>query len=135
MARAHRRSSPANSTLARGEEFVDDFLSFRGARGGKRLNAGRDNDRIVAAGIEGVADVEHFLRRDFMLLREPLDAVLFVYVFERNINRRDAAHEYFEFGERLFQRLPEKLPFRAVRVPRIFYGLRRINADVCIGYL
>src|SRR3989344_6068322 len=111
MTRAHRKNSPADSTLARGDKLFDDYFSFRGARDGNRLNARRDDDGIVAAGVERIADVQHIARGNAEMFREPLHAVGFIHVFARYVDSRHSTYENLEFGERLFQRLPEQSPF------------------------
>src|SRR3989338_9548606 len=53
-------------------------------------DAGRDNHRVVAAGLQVVADEEHIAWVESEMLRKPTNALRFVHALFRNVYCRSA---------------------------------------------
>src|SRR3989344_2074790 len=119
----------ARSTdFAQRAEFFDDARRLLRPRDFARPDAGRDDDRIVAARLQVVPDKKHLFRFHPDMLREPAHAVGLIYTLASDIYRRPSGNTDIKSREPLLEKAAEFRPLLAGRVPRRLCLRRRVDA-------
>src|SRR3989344_797313 len=121
------KASPCYLWVLPQEHLVDHSFCFFWAACRIRLDAGRNDDGIVATFVECVADEKHLACGDIQFLRKPLDAEGFAHTFTRYVDRRFAADENLVAGELFSERRCECPAFMHVCIPHYFFLARSVS--------
>src|SRR3989338_5094017 len=119
----------ARSTdFAQRAEFFDDARRLLRPRHLARPDAGRDDDRIIAAGLQVISDKKHLFRLHPDMFREPAHEIGLIYTLASDIYRRPSGNTDIKSREPLLEKAAELCPLLAGGIPRRLCLRRRVDA-------